>query len=56
MKASLTPVEWECPGSTIPPRGHLDLGAFDFGLERGQRLIPELIEPGAQRAEALRVE
>ena len=30
--------------------------ALHFRLERGQRLVPELIEPAAQRTEAVRVD
>src|SRR5262249_15661397 len=34
----------------------LALAQFHFRLERGQRLVPELIEPTAQRAEPVRVD
>src|ERR1700692_3946285 len=30
--------------------------AFDLRLERRERLIPELVQPGAQRAEAARID
>ena len=34
----------------------LAFAQFHFRLERGKRLIPELIEPAAQRAEPVRVD
>src|SRR5262249_50621284 len=34
----------------------LAVATFDFRLERGKRLVPELIEPAAQRAEPVRID